>query len=419
MTMSIDKFMDFKRGNDGPKKHTLLPDPERRPRRYTVISVDDHVVEPPETFEGRIPSKYLDRAPRVFDTEDGGQAWLYDGVVMPNVGFNATVGRPFEESDYDPTRFEHMRRGAWDPQARLRDMDLDGTWASLNFPSFLAGFGGARLQMTTTDRDLAFAVFQAYNDWHLEGWCGSAPERFIPCQLPWLLDPEVGAEQVRRNAERGFRAITFPEAPDRLGLPSIFTTHWDPIMQACAETGTAVCVHTGSAGALPATAPDAPMAVTGVLFGTYAVAPTVDFIYSFIPVRFPEIKIVMSEGGIGWVVGLKDRLEHAVGRSQPDMRKRWADAGLRPLDALERNFWFCALDNPSSFAMADRIGIDKILLEVDYPHADSTWPDSQAMFEKSLAGLDRQAARRVSWQNASELFDFEVPAAVQGDPDAY
>ncbi|WP_432841587.1 amidohydrolase family protein [Dactylosporangium sp. CA-092794] len=417
--MSIDRFMEFKRGATGAKRHTLLPDPERRKRRYTVISVDDHVVEPPDTFEGRIPAKFLDRAPRVIDTDDGGQAWLYDGNILPNVGFNATVGRPFEESDYDPTRFEHMRRGAWDVHARLADMDLDGTWASLNFPSFLAGFGGARLQMTTSDADLAFAVFRAYNQWHLEGWAGAAPQRFIPCQLPWLLDPEVGAQEVRRNAELGFRAITFPEAPDRLGLPSLFTTHWDPIMRACAETGTVVCAHTGSAGSLPATAPDAPMAVTGILFGTYAVAPTVDFLYSFIPVRFPDIKIVMSEGGIGWVVGLKDRLEHSLSRSQPEMRQRWAEAGIRPLEALERNFWFCALDNPSSFVTADRIGIDRILLEVDYPHADSTWPDSQAVFETSLARLDAEATRRISWQNASELFRFEVPEAVQNNPDGY
>jgi predicted TIM-barrel fold metal-dependent hydrolase len=418
MTISIDDFMDFRRGSSEPKKHTLLPDPPRSERLYTVISVDDHVVEPPDTFEGRIPKRFLDRAPRVIETPDGGQAWLYDGKILPNVGFNATVGRPIEESDYDPTRFEHMRRGAWDVAARLRDMDLDGTWASLNFPSFLAGFGGARLQMTTDDAELAFAVFRAYNQWHLEGWAGADPRRLIPCQLPWLLDPAVGASEIRRNAELGFRAITFPESPDRLGLPSVFTTHWDPIMEACAETGTVVCLHTGSAGALPSTAPDAPMGVTGVLFGTYAVAPTVDFLYSFIPVRYPDIKICMSEGGIGWVVGLKDRLEHSITRNV-DMRDKWAEADVTPLECLERNFWFCALDNPSSFDQRELIGVDRILLEVDYPHADSTWPNSQQVFHTSLSRASKDEQRRIGWENASEIFRTPVPEEVQRDPNAF
>jgi predicted TIM-barrel fold metal-dependent hydrolase len=418
MAISIDGFMDGRRGQPSEKKHTLLPDPARRDRHYTVISVDDHVVEPPDTFDGRIPAQFRERAPRVIDTPDGGQAWLYDGQILPNVGFNATAGRPFEESDYDPTRFEHMRRGAWDVQERLADMDLDGIWASLNFPSFLAGFGGARLQMTSKDVDLSFVVFRAYNEWHLDCWAGAAPDRFIPCQLPWLLDPEVGAAEIRRNAELGFRAVTFPEYPDKLGLPSIFTRHWDPFMAACAETETAVCLHTGSGGALPSTGEGAPMDVTGVLFGTYAVEPTVGFLYSMIPARFPALKICMSEGGIGWVVGLKDRLEHSRSR-MIDTRLEWEASGTSPLECLNNNFWFCALDNPSSFEQIERIGADRVLLEVDYPHADSTWPDSQQVFQQSLGRVPAKDAERICWRNASELFRFPVPDRVQHDPNSF
>ena len=115
------------------------------------------------------------------------------------------VGRPVDEYSFDPTRFDEMRRGAWDIAARVVDMDLNGIYASLNFPSFLPGFAGQRLQQVTSDPELALACLRAWNDWHLEEWAGHAPERIIPLQLPWMLDPEVGADEVRRNAARGSR----------------------------------------------------------------------------------------------------------------------------------------------------------------------------------------------------------------------
>jgi hypothetical protein len=234
-------FTTAKTGAD--KTVTFLPEPERAERRYTVISVDDHIVEPPDTFEGRVPRKFADRAPMVVDTDDGGQTWMYDGQSLPNVGFNAVVGRPVSEFGFEPTRFDEMRRGAWDIHERVKDMDLNGVYASLNFPSFLPGFAGQRLQQVTKDRDLAMASVRAWNDWHIEAWAGAYPGRIIPCQLPWLLDPEVGAKMVYENAERGYRALTFSENPAMLGLPTIHSGHWDPLMAACAATGTVVNLH--------------------------------------------------------------------------------------------------------------------------------------------------------------------------------
>ncbi len=118
---------------------SFLPEPARAERRYTVISVDDHIVEPPNAFEGRMPAQYADRAPRIVERDDGSEAWVYEGQEMPNVGFNAVVGRPVSEYSFEPTRFDQMRRGAWDIEARIADMDLNGVYASLCFPSFLPG----------------------------------------------------------------------------------------------------------------------------------------------------------------------------------------------------------------------------------------------------------------------------------------
>ena len=395
---------------------TFLPEPERRDRRYTVISVDDHIVEPPDTFVGRLPAALAERAPRIVE-RDGAEYWVYDGNEFPNVGFNAVVGRPVSEYSFEPTRFEHMRRGAWDIHARIRDMDVNGIYASLNFPSFLPGFAGQRLQTTTRDPELALATVRAWNDWHLEEWAGPYPDRIIPCQIPYLLDPEVGAAEIRRNAERGFTAVTFSEAPDKLGLPTLHSGHWDPIMRACAETGTVLNLHIGSSGTSPSTTDDAPPDVVGVLFFAYAMFAAVDWLYSKIPVRFPDLKICLSEGGIGWVAGLLDRLDHML--SYHEMYGTWADVDLTPAEVLARNFYFCAVEDPSSFAQVERIGLDHVMVEQDYPHCDSTWPDTQAVLARDLAGVPEHVVRAVTWENASRLYRHPVPERIQADPNAF
>jgi predicted TIM-barrel fold metal-dependent hydrolase len=395
---------------------TFLPEPERRERKYTVISVDDHIVEPPHTFEGRVPAKLAERAPRVVEKDDGSQVWMYDGEEIPNVGFNAVVGRPVSEYSFEPARFDEMRKGAWDIHERIRDMDVNGIYASLCFPSFLPGFAGQRIQVSR-DPELALATVRAWNDWHLEEWAGTYPGRIIPCQLPYLLDPEIAADEVRRNAERGFKAVTFSEGPHALGLPSLHSGHWDPLMRACEETGTVVNLHIGSSGTSPSTSDDAPADVIGVLFFGYAMFAAVDWLYSLIPVRFPDIRICLSEGGIGWVPALLDRLDHML--RYHEMYGTWSGIEMTPAEVMRRNFWFCAVEDPSAFAMRDRIGVDKILLEADYPHCDSTWPDTQLVIEREIGGLPPDDIRKFTWENASHLYRHPVPPEVQADPNAF
>lgn len=186
MSVNIDDLTadrGFTIGGKRGGRATFLPEPSRRRRRYTVISADDHVVEPPDTFAGRMPAKLVERAPHVARRPDGSDAWVFDGQEIPNVGFNAVVGRPVSEYSFEPTRFDEMRRGAWDISARIADMDINGVYASVNFPSFLPGFAGQRLQLGH-DRDLALAAVRAWNDWHLHSWAGSYPDRIIPCQIP-------------------------------------------------------------------------------------------------------------------------------------------------------------------------------------------------------------------------------------------
>src|SRR5680860_1908518 len=126
------------------------------------VSVDDHVVEPPTMFEGRVPAKYADRAPRVEQTDDGDDVWVFEGSRIPNIGLNAVAGRPKDEYGVDPTAFDEMRPGCFDIHERVKDMSAGGVLACMCFPSF-PSFSG-RLFLGCEDKDLALAMVQAYND---------------------------------------------------------------------------------------------------------------------------------------------------------------------------------------------------------------------------------------------------------------
>ncbi|BDB42674.1 hypothetical protein IWGMT90018_31200 [Mycobacterium kiyosense] len=224
---------------------------------------------------------------------------------------------------------------------------------------------------------------------------------------------------IRENAERGFRAVTFSENPAMLGFPSIHSGHWDPMMAACAETGTVVNLHIGSSGSSPSTTADAPPDVPGVLFFAYAISAAVDWLYSGLPSRFPDLKICLSEGGIGWVAGLLDRLDHMLSYHQ--MYGTWQALGekLTPAEVFTRNFWFCAVEDKSSFVQYQRIGADNIMLEADYPHCDSTWPHTQQTIHEEIGGLPGDVVRKITWENASRLYQHPVPVDIQRDPDAF
>ncbi|MHB8669567.1 MAG: amidohydrolase family protein, partial [Acidimicrobiales bacterium] len=185
------------------------------PIRYRIVSVDDHLIEPPDLFEGRMPARLQGAAPKVVTFPNGRQVWDYEGNVYPNIGLNAVVGRPREEWSMEPANFDEMRRGCWDIDARVEDMDLAGIGASVCFPSLIAGFSGAVFSRSE-DPELGLACVRAWNDWHHEVWAGTHPGRIIPTQITWLQDPAIAADEVRRNAERGFRALSFCEYPAKL-----------------------------------------------------------------------------------------------------------------------------------------------------------------------------------------------------------
>jgi predicted TIM-barrel fold metal-dependent hydrolase len=259
-----------------------------------MISVDDHVVDPPDMFDSHIPAKYSSAAPKIIKKKDGSDVWAFGGSIIPNIGLNAVAGRPKEEYGIEPTAFDEIRPGCYDIHERIKDMNAGGILASMNFPSF-PGFSG-RLFAACEDKDLALAVLRAYNDWHIDEWAGAYPGRIIPMTLPVLWDAGLCAQEVRRVARKGCHSITFTENPATLGYPSFHSEHWDPLWQAVCDENVVVSIHLGSSGKLSVTAPDAPVDVMITLQPMNICQAAADLIWSRVIKKFPDIRFALSEG---------------------------------------------------------------------------------------------------------------------------
>ncbi len=405
MAQSFDEILDSREALFVDDDFTLLPDPEPRPVWCPVISVDDHVFESATTFT-RVPEKFRDVVPQLVEI-DGRPAWRIGDRHHFFTGVDGAAGRPISEWRSTRMRLEDYRRGVWDVDARVLDMDLNGIWASLCFPSVLWGFAGTTLARIP-DRDAGFAAVQSYNDWMVEEWWGAHPDRFIPCQLPYLADPELAANEIRRNAERGVLAVSFSENPAGLGFPSIHTDHWDPFFKACEECGTVVNLHLGSSGGVPKPSPDSPDPVSLALFPINGIESVVEWIYSRIPLRFPTIKIVLSEAGVSWVPMVIERLRRAY-RQREAAPSAWLATDPDPVTVLRRNFWFTSIEDPSAFHNLEAIGEDRVMVEVDYPHTDSSWPDSQELFRSELEHLPVDTIKKICFGNAAELYKHTPP----------
>ena len=368
-----------------------------------LVSVDDHVVEPPDVFVDRVPAKYADLAPKLITMPDGTEAWEYLGNLSMSVGLNAVVGRPPADYGLEPAAFSDMRPGCYDVHQRVRDMDANGVLGSLNFPSW-PGFAGRQFQMTP-DKEMALALLVAYNDWHVEDWCGAYPGRFIPCGLVPVWDPELMAAEVRRLADKGCHSVTFSENPARLDLPSLHSDHWDPFWAACEATQTVVNMHIGSSSQLVVTAEDAPMDVLIALQPINLVQAAADLIFSPVFRKFPTFKIAMSEGGIGWVPYFLERIDYTY-----EHHKAWTgqDFGDQlPSQVFKERVVTCFIDDAAGVKNRHDIGIDMITWECDYPHSDCTWPTSPERLMKSLDGVPDDEIDKMTHLNAMRHYQYD------------
>jgi predicted TIM-barrel fold metal-dependent hydrolase len=388
-----------------------------------VISVDDHVVEPPDLWTNRLPKEFVDRGPRVvrekakFDfqggvfsyergAEDGEWCdfWLYDDLVYPFPKLSAAVG--FENLDNEPVTFDQIRPGSWKQKERLEDMASNHVDASLCFPNVLPRFCGQSF-LERQDKELALLCVQAYNDWMIDEWsAGDGKDKLIPLTIIPLWDPKLAAAEIYRCADKGSHAVAFSENPFPLGLPSVHASdgHWNPFFKACEETDTVVNMHIGSSSRMPSTSPDAPFIVSSVLTFQNAMGSMVDYIFAGVFQKFPGLRIAYSEGQVGWAPYVLERAD-----------KLWEERGDAsfgsdlpepPSSYVKDHIWFCIFDDETGLRNRDAIGMDQITFEVDYPHADSTFPHTLETATKIVqkAGLSDEEIYKFLRGNAINLY---------------
>jgi predicted TIM-barrel fold metal-dependent hydrolase len=375
-----------------------------RPEEMILVSVDDHVVEPPGMFEQHLPVQYRAQAPRVVRKKDGSDVWVFNGQQIPNIALNAVVGRPPEEYGMEPTSYEQLRPGCYDVHERIRDMNANGVLASLCFPSFPTFTGMKFAELA--DKTLARVMLQAYNDWHIDEWCGTYPGRFIPLALPIMWDPSLMAEEVRRVARKGCHALSFTESPEKLNLPSFHSEHWDPLWKACSDEGTIVCVHIGSGAGMTFNSMEAPVDVMITVTPISIVGFAADILWSRVLKTFPRLRIALSEGGIGWIPYFLERADYVHAHHHAWTHQDFG--GKRPSEVWREHMITCFIDDATGVRLRHEVGIDTITWECDYPHSDTTWPRSPEILARSLEGVPDADVNKITHENALRIFRLDA-----------
>lgn len=399
---------------------SLIGDEEMIPK---IISADDHVIEPPHVWQSRLPKKYFDVAPRIVIAPQGEMS-LVDGTWVEKPGNGekmaawwhyeekryqikqmvACPGIPPEEVTMEGVTYDDIAEGCYEPKARLSDMDLNHVEASLCFPNYPRFCG--QLFSEADDLELGLLCIQAYNDWMIDEWCGDSSGRLIPLCIVPLWDPFLAAEEIRRVAARGCRAVAWSELPSWLGRPGIHGNHWDPFFRACEETETVICMHIGSGTRTVQTSPEAPTVVTANLIVCNSAASMIDWIFSGKFEQFPDLKLLYAESQIGWIPYFIERADDTWRTHQ------WAQGENRipqpPSYYYRRHVHSCFFKDTVGIEMLDKIGVENVLFETDYPHQDGTFPNSHSIAEELFGHLEQETIDKIARGNAIRLFGLDL-----------
>lgn len=372
----------------------------------TLLSIDDHVIEPPDLFQRHMPARYRDHAPRLTKDADGRDQWVFQGESVGVSGLAAVVSWPKEEWGLDPADVSEMRPGCYDLDERVKDMDANGVLAGMNFPTF-AGFAGSHLAKMP-DQALTAAAISAYNDWAIDEVAGGHPGRFLPLSILPCHDVDRSVAELHRVADKGCFAVSIPEAPYGIGLPSFATGYFDPIFAAMLDRGVTPCMHIGGAFGL-IKRPENALPDDIILLAPQVMAvTTTDIILSGLLRRFPDLKFALSEGGIGWVSFFLDRLDrHVTNQAWTHLDK--LPKGKTPTEVWREHFLACFITDPSALRLRDRIGVETLAWECDYPHSDCTWPNSPELLlgELEAAACSDEEIEMITWKNVARFFDFD------------
>jgi uncharacterized protein len=367
------------------------------------ISVDEHVQEVPQAWTERLSrAKFGDRIPHIEKTPSGAERWVIDGCEVM-LGGVADCGAAMDDRTKNPQRWSDVPASVYDPKERLKAMDAAGIDYAVLYPT-VAGSGGEMFGRIE-DPELELACVQAYNDWLLEAWAGTSDRFIAQCVLP-LFPIEAAVGEMRRAVARGHRGVIYPSVPMELrNVPHINDAAYDPLWATCQELQVPICFHAGASTAIQIPAYEGYSSTLASAFQAITrpastVSVLVNLLISKILMRFPDLKVVLAESGLGWGAYL---LEYTDYQATGDQLPR-NGYDLMPSQMFKRNCYLVGWYDRASLRVRDYIGTENILWSTQFPLATSTWPGTQAAIGRSFDGLPELDRKKILWENAAKLY---------------
>ena len=380
-----------------------------------VIDADAHVTEPADVWSERLPAKYRDAAPRlVRDEKSGWDVWQVAGGTIASVGHTATAGWP-KKFPSAPRNMDEVPLAAHDAVARLQYLDEVGIWAQVMYPN-VGGFGNqAFLKME--DPQLQIECVRAYNDW-MTDWCSADPRRLLSVTATPFWDVDASVAEVERCAAKGHRGVLFTGEPQRFDLPYLGDAHWDPLWAAAQDANLPISFHIGggdiasgfSQGRIRAHGPGAAYVSTSVSLFLTNGAQIADLLTSGVLSRFPDLKFVSVESGIGFLPFILEAADYAYGESSMATDR---PGEPKPSELFLRQVYGCYFFEELGLGrVVEAIGADNVLFETDYPHPICLFGNVRDKIDASLADQPEDVRRKVLWDNAATLYRVGAPVVV-------
>jgi len=387
-------------------------------RDLRIIDVDAHITEPPDLWTRNAPAAFADRVPRVIEV-DGATMWSVDGVIIgralgssvvrrdgvkvPGFGFMQWTGDDIAEASYDM-------------EARLAVLDELGIWAQVLYPN-VAGFGAQKFG-EIDDPELRRLCATLYNDAMVEIQEESGG-RLIPMALmPWW-DVDASIAEVERAAANGLRGVNMCSDPHARGAPDLGERAWDPFWSACAEHDLPVNFHIGASDTSltwfgtspwPSQDDERKLAIGSAMMYLSNARILANLVFSGVLERFPTVKFVSVESGIGWIPFFLESLDYQLHESAPSVVE---SLSMLPSEYFRRQLYGCFWFEANALRpVIDALGPEHILFETDYPHPTCLYPEPLAWVERALEGFDDTTVRRLLQDNAADLYKVSLPASV-------
>lgn len=369
---------------------------------YQLISSDSHVYEPQDLWTARMESQFKDRAPHIISQEDG-DWWYCDSRKVAGTGAGSQTGRRFENPDElsRTDRFQHVRQGGYIPEARIKDMDLDGVAAEVVYPTI-----GFVLYNMVRDSQLLTACFRTYNDWLAE-FCNAYPERLKGVALINLDDVQEGVTELQRARKIGLVGALMTAYPwiDRPFSSPEYNPFWTAAQDLDMPLGMHIATYRPGPDQLHGFQDIDKLSPAFLANADHWVRMSLaDMIFSGVFERYPRLQVGTVEQELSWIPHFLDRIDYTY--TQRARRSYWHrfKGDMLPSDFFHRNV-FCSFQE-DALGIRDRrvIGVDNLMWGSDYPHQESTWPKSRQILDKILEGVPEEEKVKIAGGNVARVY---------------